>query len=190
MIERSERLSDAPAVDGAPLLRRAVVLFLPPPVQALIDDIRARWDPVMAARIGAHVTLIHDVIDRDLAAHVVADVASSAQPFTIRLTHAGRWGRSAHGIYLHVEDPTGGVAALHAQLASLERPAWAAVPFRAHATLVHGRTVDLGTAEQAWTALDGFHAGWDVDVEAIDVIELVEPVWRTVARHRFGTVLQ
>ena len=173
-------------LDGVPGLRRAVVLFLPPPVQSLVDDIRTRWDPVMTARIGAHVTLIHDVVDHSQAAQLVADAAAAAQPFPIRLVRAGRWGKSAYGIYLDVEDPTGGIAALHDRLRALEHPAWARVPFRAHATLVHGRTVDAAAANRAWVELAGFDPGWDVDVAAIDVIELAEPLWRTVARHELG----
>ena len=58
----------------------------------------------------------------------------------MRLTHADHWGQSAYGVYLHVDDPTGGVAALHAALADLEEPAWARVAFRPHGTLVHSRT--------------------------------------------------
>ena len=46
-------------------LRRAVVLFVPPPVSVAIDEIRMRWDPVMCARIGAHITLVHDVVHHD-----------------------------------------------------------------------------------------------------------------------------
>jgi len=98
------------------VLRRAIVLFVPPPVAARVDGIRRRWDPVMTARIGAHITLVHDVVDHDRAQVLVAAAARSA-PFTIRLTHADRWGRSANGIYLHVDDPAGGVAGLQEQLA-------------------------------------------------------------------------
>ena len=165
----------------ATVLRRAIVLFVPPPVAARVDEIRRRWDPVMTARIDAHITLVHDVVDLERARDLVAEAACSA-PFTVRLTHADRWGRSSNGIYLHVDDPAGGVAALQAQLADLEQPAWSRVPFRAHATLIHGRTVTPDDAAAAWAALEGFHADWDVDIGAIDTIELAEPRWRTVER--------
>ena len=107
----------------------------------------------------------------------------SGLPFPVRLTHADRWGPSRYGIYLHVDDHAGGVAELHGQLADLEAPAWASVTFRPHVTLVHGRTVTEDDAEAAWSALDGFVAGWDVDVAAIDIVELIEPRWRTVERY-------
>ena len=63
-----------------------------------------------------------------------------------------------------------------------QHPAWSRVPFRAHATLIHGRTVTSDDAVAAWGALDGFRADWDVDVTGIDIIELAEPRWRTVER--------
>ncbi|MET0324851.1 MAG: 2'-5' RNA ligase family protein [Ilumatobacteraceae bacterium] len=163
------------------MLRRAIVLFVPPPVADRIDAIRRRWDPVMTDRIGAHITLVHDVVDHERARELVAAAARSA-PFTVTLTHADRWGRSSNGIYLHVDDPTGSVAALHEQLAELEQPAWSRVAFRAHATLIHGRTVTPEDAAAAWAALDGFRADWDVDIGAIDTIELAEPRWRFVER--------
>jgi 2'-5' RNA ligase len=165
------------------VLRRAVVLFVPAPVCVELDEIRSRWDPVMCARIGSHVTLIHEVTDHDRASELVAAAASTAQPFTVTLGRADRWGPSAWGVYLHVDDPTGAVAALQAQLAEVEEPRWARVPFRAHVTLVHSRTTEAAMAEQAWAALDGFAPGWSVDVAAIDIVELDDPTgWRTVER--------
>ena len=68
----------------------------------------------------------------------------------------------------------------------METPAWARVVYRPHVTLVHGRTVTEEQAELAWSALDGFVAGWPVEVAAIDVIELVEPRWRLVERVRMA----
>ena len=149
-----------------------------------------RWDPVMRARIGSHITLIHDVTDHVRATDLVAAAASSTAPFAVRLGRVDRWGPSAWGIYLHVDDASGGVASLHAQLASLEEPRWARATFRAHVTLVHGRTVESAAAEQAWAELDGFDPGWVVEIGAIDIVELREPAWRTVERFEltFGTV--
>lgn len=166
--------------------RRAIVLSIPQPVAVRIDDIRRRFDPVMAGRIGAHITLVHDVVDHDRTGDLVASAAAARPPFAVRLTDADRWGPSRYGIYLHVDDHAGGVAELHRLLAELETPAWAKVGFRPHVTLVHGRTVTEETAEAAWSALDGFVADWDVELAAIELIELVEPRWRSVARVELG----
>ena len=154
--------------------RRAVVLFVPPPVCVAVDEIRMRWDPVMCARIGAHVTLVHEVVDHERARALVAATAASTAPFTVTLTGTDHWGRAAHGVYLHVADPTGGIASLHSRLAGLEAPRWARVSFRAHCTLVHSRTTEATVAARAWAELEGYHAGWDVDVAAVDIIEMDE----------------
>jgi 2'-5' RNA ligase len=166
------------------VLRRAIVLFVPDPVREPLDEIRARWDPVMCGRIGGHITLVHHVTGADHCAtvEVVESVAASAAPFTVRLGRADRWGPSAWGVYLRVDDATGGITALHAGLAALEEPRWGSVPFRAHVTLVHSRTTAPAVAEQAWAALDGFDPNWSFEVGAIDLVELEEPGWHTVQR--------
>jgi 2'-5' RNA ligase len=162
--------------------RQAVVVRLPAPTAALVDEIRRRFDPIMAARIDAHVTLVHDVADPGRVAELVGR-AVDREPFRVRLTHADRWGPSRYGAYLHVDDHDGAVRGLHEAVAELESPAWARVEYRPHVTLVHGRTVSEEEAELAWRALDGFVAGWELTVDAVDVIELIEPRWRLVARH-------
>ena len=170
--------------------RRAIVLFVPAPACGEIDEIRARWDPVMCGRIGAHVTLVHDVVDHDRAVELVRAAAAAATSFPIRLAGTGHWGRSAFGVYLDVEDTTGGVLSLHEQLADVEDPRWARVPFRAHCTLVHSRTTPPEVAAEAWATLDGFAGGWDVDVAAIDIIELDEATgWTTVERFELAPTL-
>ena len=109
--------------------------------------------------------------------------AVDREPFRVRLTHADRWGKSRYGAYLHIDDPDGTVRDLHQAVAELESPRWARVGFRPHVTLVNGPTVSEEEAEAAWRALDGFVAGWELTVGAVDVIELVEPRWRLVERH-------
>lgn len=160
--------------------RRAVVLTVPPPVATAIDDIRMRWDPIMCGRIGAHITLLHDVVDDAGASDAIAAAASSTPPFQVRLTDTAHWGQSAYGVYLHVVDVEGGVSSLHSQLARFEDPRWARVSYRPHVTLVHSRTTEPAVAAAAWAVLEGFHAGWEVAVTTIDVIELDASGWRTV----------
>jgi 2'-5' RNA ligase len=171
-------------------LRRAIVLSISGPAGHRVDEIRMRWDPIMCGRIGSHITLIHDVTDHAAATDLVARAAASTAPFPVRLGRADRWGPSAWGIYLHVDDASGAVTSLHQQLALLEEPRWARATFRAHVTVVHSRTTEAGVAEQAWAELDGFDPGWEVEIGAIDIIELNEPVWHTVERFElaFGTV--
>ena len=90
-------------------------------------------------------------------------------------------------MYLDIDDPTGSIEALHAQLSALESPAWARAGFRPHVTLVHGRTVDPDQAEPAWAALCDVTFGWTVQLSALDVIELDEATgWRSVLRLPLG----
>ena len=172
-----DRLMDVP--------RRAIVVPVPPPVGRSVDEIRRRFDPVMAARIDAHITLVHEVVDHQRAAELVAR-AAERPPFTVHLTRAALWGPARYGVYLDVADPDGALASLHAALREVETPGWARVEYRPHVTLVHGRTVTADDAELAWSALDGFVAGWEVKVSSIDTIELVEPRWDLVERVEMG----
>ena len=72
---------------------------------------------------------------------------------------------------------------LHRQLADLEEPALGP---RRFPRPLHARPqphTEPTVAARAWAELDGFHAGWDVDIGAIDVIELDEATgWRTIER--------
>jgi 2'-5' RNA ligase len=168
--------------------RRAIVLFVPPPVCEQLDDIRRRWDPVMCSRIGCHITLVHDVTDHARASELLATVAASTTPFTVRLGRAAHWGKSAWGVYLHVDDPAGAVDAVQAQLAELEEERWARVAFRSHVTLVHSRTTPAEIAAEAWEVLESFDPGWEVAVDAIDIVEMDEATgWRSVARFELAT---
>ncbi|MGI9030857.1 MAG: 2'-5' RNA ligase family protein [Ilumatobacteraceae bacterium] len=160
------------------------MLFVRGAVADRIDEIRRRWDPLMARRIDAHLTLIHDVVGHDAAAGRVAGLAADTAPFEITLTATGCWGGTAnYGVYFGVDDPTGGIARLHTDLADLEAPRWARVPFRPHVTLVHGRTVDPQLAEPAWAALCDLREEWAVELSAIDIIELDDATgWTSVQR--------
>jgi 2'-5' RNA ligase len=170
------------------VLRRAIVLFVPPPVCEQLDEIRRRWDPVMCSRIGCHITLVHDVTDHARASELVAAAAATTAPFTVRLGSAAHWGQSAWGVYLPVDDPAGAIDGVQAQLVEVEAARWARVPFRSHVTLVHSRTTPPATAEQAWATLDGFDPGWPVDVTALDIVEMDEATgWRTVERVELAT---
>ncbi len=122
------------------MLRRAIVVPVLPEVGALVNEIRERFDPVMAARIDPHITLVHEVVDHDRADELVAAVAARA-PFTVQLTRAELWGPARYGIFLDVDDPDGVLGALYAALRDVETPGWARVEYRPHVTLVHGRTV-------------------------------------------------
>lgn len=164
-------------------VRRAVVVFLTGEVEQTIDAIRHRWDPTMAGRIDAHITLVHDVTDGATIVDRVAAVAAEVAPFELTLTTTACWGPAKWGIYLDLEDHDGGVWGLHDRLADLEDPRWLRGSFRPHVTLVHGRTVSEEQAEEAWAALNGFRADLRTCADAMCLIESRPGGWRTT--HRF-----
>ena len=61
----------------------------------------------------------------DSAQRLVEEAAAATAPFEITLTTAHCWTRAANGVYLDVDDPSGRIETLHAQLSALESPAWA-----------------------------------------------------------------
>lgn len=162
--------------------RRAVVLFLTGEVEESIDAIRRQWDPTMAGRIDAHVTLVHDVADGVAVGDRLAAAAAEVAPFQLTLTTAACWGPAKWGIYVGVDDHDGGVWGLHDRLADLEDPRWLRGTFRPHVTLVHGRTVSEEAAEAAWVELEGFRADACTSVDAVCVIESRPGGWHVVDR--------
>ena len=169
--------------------RRAVVLFLPDEVEQEVDRIRRRWDPVMAGRIDAHLTVVHDVTDV-ARAHTLAEAAAGRIPaFEITLTRTACWGPAKWGIYLGVEDHDGGVQALHDDLAPVEDPRWLRTPYRPHVTLVHGRTVTEASAEAAWAELQSHRADLRARITSLHVVESRPGGWVTIDGFDLAPVL-
>lgn len=137
----------------------------------------------MAGRIGAHVTLVHDVADHAIAHDRLAVAASAMAPIELGLTETATWGPARWGIYLGVDDQAGRVQALHDELASVEDPRWLRHGFRPHVTVVHGRYVDADTADEAWRALRGWAPRQRVTIDRVSVIEMSDAGWQTVAEH-------
>lgn len=171
----------------APERRRAVVLFLPPEIEQLVDEIRHRWDPLMAARIDAHLTLIHDVQDHGALGDTLVRAAATTPPFELTLTTTGCWGPAKWGIYLAVDDHDGGVWALHEALAPIEDPRWLRGTFRPHVTLLHGRTVTEDAADAAWAELEHFVADQRVRIDEVCVVESHPGRWEVFDRFVLGT---
>lgn len=165
--------------------RRAVVVVVGGAAGELVDDVRRRWDSTMAARIAPHVTLVHHVVDTDGLSERLAIVAAATAPFRARLAGVGGWGEARYGTYLEVEDTTGGLRALYDALMELEEPRWRRAGFRPHVTLVHGRTTEVATAEEAAAALAGWRADVDVRVDAVSVLQLGRERWDEIVRAQF-----
>ena len=157
-------------------MRRAIVLFVPPPVCEQLDEIRRRWDPVMCSRIGCHITLIHDVTDH------APGRRSSSPPWPpprrrsrVRLGRAPPTGGSRRGASTCTSTTrTARSTPCRPGWPSWRRRAGRASPFRSHVTLVHSRTTPPEIADAGVGGARGFDPGWPVDVTAIDIVEMEE----------------
>jgi RimJ/RimL family protein N-acetyltransferase len=115
------------------------MIFLPPDVAAGVEAARREWDPVMAAQIAAHVTLVYprEAPVVDLLVERLRLAAATTPPFRLRF---GTLGDAAHpddGAYLHVDDVDGGYAAIRQRVL---QPPFQVATFVPHVTLVHPRT--------------------------------------------------
>lgn len=160
----------AVAAGGAavrPVPRTQLTAFVPAPARAGVDEVRRRWDPVMAARIGAHLTVLRSLPDPQ----VVSASLAEAPPGIVRL----RLSRAAHvtplaagGIFLAVEDEHGDWATLCQVLRrSLGPDADLSLP---HVTLLHPRTTSLAQRERAWEVLSRWEPDLRVAISEVAVI--------------------
>jgi len=165
--------------------RLAVVLALNGDAARLVDDVRERWDRVMRGRIGAHVTLLHDVEDDDALPAALTRVAGRP-PIELTLTSTACWGPLRYGIYLDIDDHTGAVAELYEELAELESPRWRRTEYRPHVTLLHGRTVSEESAVRAWAELQSWRPEHAARIDAITVLRLGDDRWHEIERVPLG----
>lgn len=162
--------------------RLQVTLFLPPSVGPRIDEVRSRWDPVMAARIASHVTVLRRVPDPDV---VIELLQREPKLRTCRLGLAGVERAPASdggGVYLQVDDPFSDLLELREAL----RPACGldadAVQEFAHVTLVHPPTTTPVQRDRAWLALSGLALSAEgVAIPAVSLIGETDMGWAQIA---------
>jgi hypothetical protein len=126
--------------------RHHVAVRPPAAVAAPLQRWRVRFDPVMAARAPAHVTVVYPEELPDPALQVARAAAVARPPFRLAL---GAVRRSGGWVGVAVEDVDGGWAGLRAEL--LAPPFGPLDVGPPHLTIVHPRTSDA--AEAAWHAL-------------------------------------
>jgi hypothetical protein len=144
-----------------------------------LDELRRRWDPVMASQIGAHVTVAypHEVPDLAVMIDRVRSAALTTPSFTLQLGSVVHDGDPRNGIFVEVDDTDAGWARLRSLIAG--RAADEAI--RPHLTLVHPRTSALGSA--AWNALRDLDCRRTIDVMAVAVTAFDGDRWLTVTKH-------
>lgn len=122
-------------------------------LRAAIEPLRERWDPVMAAGIQAHVTVVYpeEVTDEALLLRRMRDEVTTlrSMPLDARRVLGVDDGRG--GVLLTVTDRTGALTALKSRLVSAP---FHNSEFPLHATIAHPRTSDRGAEAFAALASD------------------------------------
>jgi uncharacterized membrane protein len=99
-------------------MRRQATLFLVDPICERIEALRRRWDPEMAARLAAHVTLVYtqEFGIPSLVTERLREASQHTAPFRLRLGQAATFAAPLDGVYIAVEDVDGGVARLRRRI--------------------------------------------------------------------------
>jgi 2'-5' RNA ligase len=117
-------------------------IFVSPDVARPVEDIRRRWDGVMAAQIAAHVTLAYprEAPLAEVLAERLRAVRATVHPFRLRLGGVAHFGRPEDGVYVAVDD--------HPRTSTHGRACWEA----ARALMMQA---EFTVADVALTAFDG-----------------------------------
>jgi len=88
---------------------RHATIFVSPDVARPVEDIRRRWDGVMAAQIAAHVTLAYrrEAPLAEVLAERLRAASGTVRPFRLRLGEVAYFGRPQDGVYVAVDDLDG-----------------------------------------------------------------------------------
>jgi mutator protein MutT len=108
-----------------------------------LEALRRRWDPVMAARAPAHVTLVYpeEFDDERVLLARTLDAANVTPAFSVTLRRIGSEREGDGGVWFLVEDSSGLWSSLRAKIVSPSRRMLEAEP---HVTIVHPRTSTQG----------------------------------------------
>jgi 2'-5' RNA ligase len=159
--------------------RRQASLFIPDPVGAAIDALRRQWDPQMAARIPAHMTLWYAIEAAPLTTLLpeLAAIGRAVAPFRLHIGQAAVWETPQQGIYLKVADRDGGFATLRHLNPLRTADHRMMTP---HITLLHPRT-NGAQGPTAWQTLQHAQFFVDIWIDTIFLIEEGEQQWETIA---------
>jgi hypothetical protein len=121
------------------LERHHATLFVEGPAKKRIEGLRQQWDPVMAAQIGAHVTLIYpwEAPDASEMTRRVTAAAAYRRPFRLRVNELRHGGTPANGVWLSVDDVDGAYGAIRRAVLT---PPFTVGDVAPHVTIVHPRT--------------------------------------------------
>lgn len=152
----------APVTGGARESCVGIVIAVPEPMAAILEQWRAAFGDPMASLIPAHITLVTTTPATDWAATTahVREVARGQRPFTVTLKSTGTFRPVSPVVFLNLDEGFNDCVALHEKLqrGPLERTL--EFPFHPHVTVAH----DVSTASMDWaeSELEGFEASFTV----------------------------
>lgn len=171
-----------------PVRRFQVTVFLPEPIASLVQHVRSRYDPVMAGRIGPHVTLVYEVPGPTVLAERLIAACAAAPRFRLRLSGPRCWGNEPErGIYLSAEDTDRGIEGLRRQVIRPPFTEPANVVYQPHVTLVHPRTVTDEDCRRAWSEIAYWEApSGTVVIDSVAVMGESDSGWAKIETYRLG----
>jgi len=166
----------APGPLSAPLTRRQLTLFVPPPAAGPLERVRQTLDPVQRSLIPVHVTLGRETEIGRLTEQDLRACFSGPTLRLLTLTFGAPEAFSGHGIRIQC---TAGLADFHALRSRvLRRPADHAPT--AHITLAHPRNPRAEGNSMAAAATVA--AGLTLTFDAVALIEQTDArPWRVLA---------
>jgi hypothetical protein len=143
-----------------------------------VDELRRRWDPQQATTVESHVTVIDEPADLER----IKAVAASMPPLRLRVSRSARWIAPDPGVFFVVDDPQGDLRRFREAVLGAER-----ATYRAHVTLLHRDSINSEEQlAEAWASLGDLDLDQDLVVSELVVHDLIDGVWREVARLRFA----
>jgi 2'-5' RNA ligase len=149
-------------------------IFVAPEVAGPIEAARRNWDPDMAARIAAHVTVAYprEAPISDLLVERVREASKNIRAFRLRLSGVGCFQGPEGGVYVNIEDLDGGYRKMRDEVL---RPPFHSIAYPPHVTLVHPQTSRRG--REFWDSGSYQRQGQDFTVGEVTITAFDGAKW-------------
>lgn len=161
------------------MIRHHATAFLPSAAAIEIESLRRKWDPVMAAQIPVHFTLVYpeETADPEELQRTTGLTCSDTEPLIVSIGPAFYVGQPADGVFFSIVDIDGSIERFRERTVPKAR----AVDFPSHLTVVHPRTSDRGEAAWAELAVAQVVGTFVIQEVAITAFDGVR--WRTIREY-------
>jgi len=173
---------------GMSARRLQVTIFLPESTGSVVQQVRLRYDPVMAERVAPHVTVVYEVPDQAVLTERLVAACATTPRFRIRFSGPQCWdGEPDRGIYLPVEDTDRGIAGLRGAIIRRPLREPANLLYQPHLTVVHARTATVEMRRRAWSELSDWEVPREtVVVDSVTVMGESDHGWAKIESYRLG----